>query len=499
MSMSSKERQKSQHAESVTLARHAESQRPGPSHGAARILELQKLAGNRAVEQLLHTHSAKPSPVPDGDGRPLTSRMRSYFEQRFGTTFGKVRVHAGERAAQSAEALHAAAYTVGNDVVFGAGGFNPQSKQGQNLLAHELAHVVQQSRGGNPAATFDTDSSHEHAAHAAAHVVAAGGTASVQHGAASGSVQRQESDVPDVAERDIVYQISEIQRPLSVATFWDVQVKPQRAEWSQPLSELEQGYIQAFRDPSTPKEIQMRVPVDPANLTAEERAEAERLFGAGPAAAAQYANYENRRRILAHYVYTHPATVRAELGLYRLFRDVNPIHFALERGWQIGSGQEMFTGQEVSRLGAAGEFLLYLAVAYGVGKALGAARPTPQFEVPSGPPRPLTAPIYDLPPEGGGIRVGGRWYTEHALERMAPDTPEVRAELRTRTAGRLERLGIKPDNPAYSKVLGKALGRIDPRGVPPSVVEAEIANPGSTNVRVITARRGQVVVTVMPR
>jgi hypothetical protein len=243
----------------------------------------------------------------------------------------------------------------------------------------------------------------------------------------------------------------------------------------------------------------MRVPVDPAHLTHEEQEAAQRLFGAGPNATQQYANYENRRRILAHYVYTHPATVRLELGLYRLVRDINPIHFALERGWQIGSGREMFTQQDVSRLGAAGEFLASLALIYGVGRALNAARPTPQFGLPTPRPRALTDPIYDLPQEGGGMQINGRWYSEHALERMAPDTPQVRAELRTRIATRLERLGIGPNNPAYDRLVAKALSRVDPRGVPPSVVEAEIARPGSTSVRVITARRGQVVVTVIPR
>ena len=97
------------------------------------------------------------------------------------------------------------------------------------------------------------------------------------------------------------------------------------------------------------------------------------------------------------------------------------------------------------------------------------------------------------------MQINGRWYSEHALERMAPDTPQIRAELRTRVGTRLERLGIGSNNPAYDRVLAKALNRIDPRGVPPSVVEAEIARPGSTSVRVVTARRGQTVVTVIRR
>ena len=78
-------------------------------------------------------------------GRPLDAATRSFMEPRFGHDFGKVRVHADERAAESARAVNALAYTVGPDIVFGAGRYTPGSRGGQELLAHELAHVVQQS------------------------------------------------------------------------------------------------------------------------------------------------------------------------------------------------------------------------------------------------------------------------------------------------------------------------------------------------------------------
>ena len=95
--------------------------------------------------------------------------------------------------------------------------------------------------------------------------------------------------------------------------------------------------------------------------------------------------------------------------------------------------------------------------------------------------------------------INGRWYTEHALERMAPDVLAVRAQLATRAAARLEGIGITKGSEIYSKCLARALKKIDPRGVPPSVVEAEIMKPGSTNVRVITAKAGRIVITVMPK
>jgi len=83
---------------------------------------------------------------------PLEGSVRAAMEQRFGVEFGAVRVHADDAAAACARSVGAAAYTVGHDIVFGAGRYQPQSGAGQQLLAHELAHVVQQSRGGGASA-----------------------------------------------------------------------------------------------------------------------------------------------------------------------------------------------------------------------------------------------------------------------------------------------------------------------------------------------------------
>ncbi|MFZ0544806.1 MAG: DUF4157 domain-containing protein [Candidatus Promineifilaceae bacterium] len=78
-------------------------------------------------------------------GRPLESSTRSFMEARFGQNFGGVRVHTDEKAAESAESLNAAAYTVGQDIVFGAGRYAPGNIESHRLLAHELTHVVQQT------------------------------------------------------------------------------------------------------------------------------------------------------------------------------------------------------------------------------------------------------------------------------------------------------------------------------------------------------------------
>jgi len=84
-----------------------------------------------------------------GGGRPLSPSRRSFFEPRFGHDFGDVRVHTGPTADQAARSIDAVAFTLGTDVVFRNGSFNPESHAGKELLAHELAHVVQQDRGSS--------------------------------------------------------------------------------------------------------------------------------------------------------------------------------------------------------------------------------------------------------------------------------------------------------------------------------------------------------------
>jgi hypothetical protein len=82
--------------------------------------------------------------VLNSSGQPLDRATREYFEPRFGYDFGQVRVHADTRAAQSAKAVSARAYAVGNEVAFATGEYAPHTSQGRRLLAHELTHVLQQ-------------------------------------------------------------------------------------------------------------------------------------------------------------------------------------------------------------------------------------------------------------------------------------------------------------------------------------------------------------------
>lgn len=79
-----------------------------------------------------------------GSGQPLSSPERGFFESRLGTDLGQVRIHDGSDAAEAARSLRAHAFTTGRHVVFAAGRYAPGTPEGRRLLAHELAHVLQQ-------------------------------------------------------------------------------------------------------------------------------------------------------------------------------------------------------------------------------------------------------------------------------------------------------------------------------------------------------------------
>ncbi len=119
----------------TALARAPRARNAGPAAARPLAHRLQGTLGNAAMAALF------------APGEPLRPEIRAEMEARFGQDFGDVRVHVGGEAAESAAAMGAEAYTVGRDVVFSAGRYDPRSEAGAHLLAHELAHVVQQSRG----------------------------------------------------------------------------------------------------------------------------------------------------------------------------------------------------------------------------------------------------------------------------------------------------------------------------------------------------------------
>ena len=111
---------------------------------------------------MLFTHEVAPDPrasvrkLTQTQGRPLEPEVRRTYEVYFGRDLSSVRVHADESAAESAEALSADAYTVGRHIAFGRGQYAPNSWVGRRLLAHELAHVVQQQAAGPDPAAVDS-------------------------------------------------------------------------------------------------------------------------------------------------------------------------------------------------------------------------------------------------------------------------------------------------------------------------------------------------------
>jgi len=176
------------------------------------ILALQRGIGNRAVNRLIQGNLRISQPrdayereadavaclqepagglpakveavVRSGGGQPLDPDTRAYMESRLGTDFGDVRVHNDAQARACMASLGVRALTHGNHVAFGTNGFAPYTLEGKRLLAHELAHVVQQSRGGEPPG-LDPTAPHERAARDAADAVAASEGAVAVEGATS--------------------------------------------------------------------------------------------------------------------------------------------------------------------------------------------------------------------------------------------------------------------------------------------------------------------------
>jgi predicted chitinase len=125
---------------------------------SATSASLQRMCNECEEEQALMRKSesaAQPASVApqivnevlNSTGQSLDRETRSFMEPRFGTDFSQVRVHADPQSAASAEAVGARAYTVNNEIVFGAGEYLPETPRGRQLLSHELAHVMQQRAG----------------------------------------------------------------------------------------------------------------------------------------------------------------------------------------------------------------------------------------------------------------------------------------------------------------------------------------------------------------
>ncbi|MFD2468084.1 eCIS core domain-containing protein [Amycolatopsis silviterrae] len=143
------------------------------------------------MEQRVRMPAPGPAgPEPARGGNPLEPGIRHFMEERFGQDFSQVRVYSDRTAAESAAWLGAKAYTVGERIVFGTGEYRPETSAGRRSLAHELAHVVQQRRGGGPASGHSL----ERSADAAANAVAGGGSVRVAGASAPGLARQAEPD-----------------------------------------------------------------------------------------------------------------------------------------------------------------------------------------------------------------------------------------------------------------------------------------------------------------
>jgi predicted chitinase len=157
----------------LSIQRHAVSQQAAPA------------AAPPAVQEVLRS-----------SGEPLDAETQALMETRLGHDFSRVRVHTDARAAESASAVDATAYTVGQQVVFGAGKYRPRDGEGRRLLAHELTHVVQQSGAGG-AGGHTSEAPLEAEADRNAEAVNNARPVGVRLRAGAGAIQRQSAEARD--------------------------------------------------------------------------------------------------------------------------------------------------------------------------------------------------------------------------------------------------------------------------------------------------------------
>jgi hypothetical protein len=137
-------------AQELVLPEDFRSKDPSKAIGAARFdgIRAERKAAADQIQRSLKawraaSGTAGAASVPKGPGTPLPATVRSRMEPKLGASLGNVRIHTGGESAEAAKGFGARAFTVGEDVHFNSGEFNPGNKEGDRLLAHELTHVVQ--------------------------------------------------------------------------------------------------------------------------------------------------------------------------------------------------------------------------------------------------------------------------------------------------------------------------------------------------------------------
>jgi hypothetical protein len=130
---------------------------PPANTPATRWLGLQRVYGNRVVQRLLATAVQSETDAPpqvqesirrtQGGGKEMAAGVRLQMESAFGADFGQVRLHTDTNADILNRTLSAVAFTIGRDIYFREGRYDPDGADGRRLLAHELTHVTQQAGG----------------------------------------------------------------------------------------------------------------------------------------------------------------------------------------------------------------------------------------------------------------------------------------------------------------------------------------------------------------
>jgi hypothetical protein len=179
---------------------------PGPTGECDDCKKKNEKSGHGLLQRRA-TGTTQPSIIPPivhqtlgSPGHPLDASTRAFMEPRFGHDFSQVRVHTDSQAGDSARAISAHAYTAGNDIAFAPGKYQPNTQSGRHLLAHELAHTVQQASLQRQASDLAVDTAPnsrlEQEADRAAHSVVNGaGAPIIASRPPSGTISRAKDDV----------------------------------------------------------------------------------------------------------------------------------------------------------------------------------------------------------------------------------------------------------------------------------------------------------------
>ena len=152
-------------------------------------------------------------------GLPLDLATRARMERGFGHDFSRVRVHAGSRAAESARSVLARAYTVGPHIVFGDGEYAPGTHRGGELLAHELAHTVQQAGVASAPLSVVTDAGSERSAESAGRDIANGRGISASLPAAAAGLARAAVPISAYPDDMLAKELAEVQQRLKKKSY----------------------------------------------------------------------------------------------------------------------------------------------------------------------------------------------------------------------------------------------------------------------------------------